>query len=148
MSFASGISGEAKMDVPKDTQFGIWLRCPTSAGRKDWRGFVTTTGVVSQWGKINFINQEKVLFDRPSHGDLSKKINEKAAKGYKVIAHYDVASKTWVMVGQSPPAPKSVVPPAVPPKMKPAPKPSPPQSQPDTVLREWVATARQEETWF
>lgn len=132
------------MDVPKFTQFGIWLRCPTSSGRKDWRGFVTTTNVVSQWGKINFINQEKVLFDRPSHADLSKKINEKTAKGYKVIGHYHVDSQTWVMVGQAPPTN-----PPAPSRPIPTPTPPAPPSQPDRVLREWVAAGKgDEETWF
>lgn len=130
------------MDVPKFTQSGIWLRCPTSAGGKDWRGFVTTTKVVSQWGKTNFINQERVLFDRPSHADLGKKINEKTAKGYKVIAHYDVDAQTWVMAGQAPPA-------NPPPPPRTIPPPPAPPSQPDRVLREWVAAGKgDEETWF
>ena len=130
------------MDVPKFTQSGIWLRCPTSAGGKDWRGFVTTTKVVSQWGKTNFLNQERVLFDRPSHADLGKKINEKTAKGYKVIAHYDVDAQTWVMAGQAPPA-------NPPPPPRTIPPPPAPPSQPDRVLREWVAAGKgDEETWF
>ena len=69
------------MFVPGNTQYGIWLRAPSSSGGKDWLGFLTDREVISQWGKTGQVNQSKTISDRPSRIDLDKKIEEKKGKG-------------------------------------------------------------------
>ena len=68
------------MFVPGNTQYGIWLRAPSSSGGKDWLGFLTDREVISQWGKTGQVNQSKTISDRPSRIDLDKKIEEKKGK--------------------------------------------------------------------
>src|SRR5512136_1579435 len=82
-SWCSGSSPEGGeiMFVPGNTQYGVWMRSPSSSGGKDWLGFLTDREVISQWGKTGQVNQSKVIGPAPSRIFLDRKIEEKKGKG-------------------------------------------------------------------
>jgi hypothetical protein len=90
--------------IPGNTTYGIWLRCPTSSGGKDWLGFVTDQAVISRWGPTGRVRQTTRLADRPSGADLQRKIDEKLRKGYAIVSltHGD----GWVSPGTPAGTPK------------------------------------------
>ncbi|APG23933.1 hypothetical protein [Syntrophotalea acetylenica] len=74
------------MQIPQNTICGVWMRCPNAHGGKDWLGFLTGEHVLSCWGRTGQIRQSRVLSNHPSRNMLKRKINEKLAKGYDIIA--------------------------------------------------------------
>lgn len=127
------------LPIPRNSSYGIWLRSPSSSGGKDWRGFVTDRAVISQWGKTNFLTQEKAISDRSSRFDLDKKVREKLDKGYQVIGEYDPSSG-WSH--ESSPRSSRVA--------SSSPNPSPRQRQPlrpqSHEVSTWLSDANEE--WF
>lgn len=126
------------LPVPRNSSYGIWLRSPSSSGGKDWRGFVTDRVVISQWGKTNFLTQEKAISARSSRLDLDKKVREKLDKGYQILGEYDPLSG-W-----------SHESPSRPPHLASTPKPPPRQRQPlrpqSQEVASWLSDANEE--WF
>jgi hypothetical protein len=127
------------LPVPRNSTYGVWLRSPSSSGGKDWRGFVTDLAVISQWGKTNFLTQEKAISDRSSRLDLDKKVREKLDKGYRVIGEYDPSSG-WSH--ESPPR-SSLVASSTP---KPTPRQRPPLRPQSHEVASWLSDANEE--WF
>jgi hypothetical protein len=76
------------MFVPGNTQYGVWMRSPSSSGGKDWLGFLTDREVISQWGKTGQVNQSKVIDPASSRNFLDRKIEEKKGKGYRVLGEW------------------------------------------------------------
>jgi len=74
------------MRIPKNTIYGVWMRCPNAHGGKDWIGLLTSQHVISHWKRTGQVRQSRVLFNHPSRDGLTRKINEKLAKGYDIIA--------------------------------------------------------------
>jgi hypothetical protein len=103
------------LPIPDKATYGIWMRAPSSSGGKDWLGFVTDTGVVSQWGKTGMVLQSKTISDRPSVLELDRKVREKRAKGYQVLGEYH-PGRGWSHLPTPPKAkPKNAAPPPLPP---------------------------------
>ena len=127
------------MFVPGTTQYGIWLRAPSSSGGKDWLGFLTDREVISQWGKTGQVNQSKTISDRPSRIDLDKKIEEKKGKGYRLVGEWFPGS-SWSHLRQTQP----VTPPNPPPRNRPA-SSTPPLSS--KVMSEWLSDLNSDQ-WF
>lgn len=127
------------MFVPGNTQYGIWLRAPSSSGGKDWLGFLTDKDVISQWGKTGQVNQSKTISDRPSRIDLDKKIEEKKGKGYRLVGEWFPGSG-WSHQRQAPPP----SPPEPPQRSRPA-SSTPPLSS--KVMSEWLSD-RNSDQWF
>jgi len=100
--------------APPGATWGIWLRCPTNSGGKDWVGFQTPGGQYhARWGKTGQICQEKIVT-----GNLHRKISGKLAKGYSAVADWN-PGVGWVSAStaQKQTAPQPVLP-------KPAPTPA------------------------
>jgi hypothetical protein len=119
------------LPIPVHTQYGIWLRAPSSSGGKDWIGFLTDRAVISHWGKTGAVIQSRTLFNQPSSADLQRKIDAKRDKGYFVIGVYR-ADTGWSHLQPSLPA-----------------APSPP-SQPVSktrLMQSWLETA-DDNPWF
>lgn len=127
------------MFVPGNTQYGIWLRAPSSSGGKDWLGFLTDREVISQWGKTGQVNQSKTISDRPSRIDLDKKIEEKKGKGYRLVGEW-LPGSSWSHQRQTQP----VTPPNPPPRNRPA-SSTPPLSS--KVMSEWLSDQNSDQ-WF
>ena len=122
------------MFVPGNTQYGVWMRCPSSSGGKDWLGFLTDSEVISQWGKTGQVNQSKVIGPAPSRIFLDRKIEEKKGKGYRVIGEWFPATG-WSHQQSIPPDPPL--------------KTGRPQTPPldACVMKEWLL-GRNSEDWF
>jgi hypothetical protein len=127
------------MFVPGNTQYGIWMRAPSSSGGKDWLGFLTDREVISQWGKTGQVNQCKVIGPAPSRIFLDQKIEEKRGKGYRVVGEW-FPGRGWSHERNA----------------QPPPQPNPPsQNRPDAatpplngnVMREWLSDQNSEQ-WF
>ena len=127
------------MFVPGNTQYGIWLRAPSSSGGKDWLGFLTDREVISQWGKTGQVNQNKVIGPAPSRVFLDQKIEEKKAKGYRLVWEWFPGSG-WSHLKRSPP----VTPPAPTERSRPA-NGTPPLS--GNVMSEWLSD-QNSDRWF
>jgi len=127
------------MFVPGNTQYGIWMRAPSSSGGKDWLGFLTDREVISQWGKSGQVNQSKTISDRPSRIDLDRKIEEKKGKGYRLVGEW-FPDSGWSHQRQTAP----VTPPDSPRNTRPASSTPPLASQ---VMKEWL-TDQNSEQWF
>lgn len=127
------------MFVPGKTQYGIWLRAPSSSGGKDWLGFLTDREVISQWGKTGQVNQSRTISDRPSRIDLDKKIEEKKGKGYRLVGEWFPGS-SWSHLRQTQP----VTPPNPSPRSRPA-SSTPPLSS--KVMSEWLSDQNSDQ-WF
>jgi len=125
------------MNIPGNTQYGIWLRAPSVSGGKDWVGFLTDRDVISQWGKTGQVNQSKTIGPVPSRTFLDQKIEEKKGKGYRLIGEWFPGSG-WSHQRQSPPAP-----PPEPPRFRTT--TTPPVSS--TVMTEWLFD-RNSDQWF
>ena len=125
------------MNIPGNTQYGIWLRAPSVSGGKDWLGFLTDRDVVSQWGKTGQVNQSKTIGPAPSRTFLDQKIEEKKRKGYRLIGEWFPGSG-WSHQRQPPPAP-----PPEPPRSRTT--TTPPVSS--TVMTEWLSD-RNSDQWF
>ena len=125
------------MNIPGNTQYGIWLRAPSVSGGKDWVGFLTDRDVISQWGKTGQVNQSKTIGPAPSRTFLDQKIEEKKGKGYRLIGEWFPGSG-WSHQRQSPPAP-----PPEPPRFRTT--TTPPVSS--TVMTEWLFD-RNSDQWF
>ena len=126
------------MNVPGNTQYGIWLRAPSVSGGKDWLGFLTDREVISQWGKTGQVNQSKTIGPAPSRTFLDQKIEEKKGKGYRLIGEWFPGSG-WSHQRQPPPAP-----PPEPPRSRTTAS-TPPVSS--TVMTEWLSD-RNSDQWF
>ena len=126
------------MFVPGNTQYGVWMRCPSSSGGKDWLGFLTDREVISQWGKTGQVNQSKVIGPAPSRIFLDRKIEEKKGKGYRVVGEWFPATG-WSNQQQTP-----LVTPADPPLKTERPLPPPLDA---SVMKEWLL-GRNSEDWF
>ena len=126
------------MNVPGNTQYGIWLRAPSVSGGKDWLGFLTDREVISQWGKTGQVNQSKTIGPAPSRTFLDQKIEEKKGKGYRLIGEWFPGSG-WSHQRQPPPAP-----PPEPPRSRTTTS-TPPVSS--TVMTEWLSD-RNSDQWF
>ena len=126
------------MNVPGNTQYGIWLRAPSVSGGKDWLGFLTDREVISQWGKTGQVNQSKTIGPAPSRTFLDQKIEEKKGKGYRLIGEWFPGSG-WSHQRQPPPAP-----PPEPPRSRTT-TTTPPVSS--TVMTEWLSD-RNSDQWF
>ena len=122
------------MPIPSNTTYGIWMRAPSSSGGKDWLGFVTDTGVVSQWGKTGMVLQSKAISDRPSVLDLDRKVREKRSKGYQVLGEYR-PGRGWSHLPKTNTKPKITAPP---------PPPAPPVR---AKVASWLSTSDGRE-WF
>ena len=127
------------MLVPGNTQYGIWMRSPSSSGGKDWLGFLTDRDVISQWGKIGQVNQSKVIGPAPSRIFLDQKIEEKRGKGYRVVGEWFPGSG-WSHQRQAPPPS-----PPEPPQRSGPTSGTPPLNPND--MREWLSGQNREE-WF
>ena len=127
------------MFVPGNTQYGIWLRAPSSSGGKDWLGFLTDREVISQWGKTGQVNQSKTIGPAPSRIFLDQKIEEKKGKGYRLVGEWFPGSG-WSHQHQSPP----VTPPDPPPRNRPT-NSTPPLSS--KVMKEWLSDQNSDQ-WF
>ena len=126
------------MNIPGNTQYGIWLRAPSVSGGKDWLGFLTDREVISQWGKTGQVNQSKTIGPAPSRTFLDQKIEEKKRKGYRLIGEWFPGSG-WSHQRQPPPAP-----PPEPPRSRTT-TTTPPVSS--TVMTEWLSD-RNSDQWF
>ncbi|MBJ6726388.1 hypothetical protein [Geomesophilobacter sediminis] len=127
------------MFVPGNTQYGIWMRAPSSSGRKDWIGFLTDREVISQWGKTGQVNQCKVIGPAPSRIFLNQKIEEKRGKGYRVVGEWFPGSG-WSHERKAQPPPQ----PNPPSQNRPA-AATPPLN--GNVMREWLSDQNSEQ-WF
>jgi hypothetical protein len=127
------------MFVPGNTQYGIWMRAPSSSGGKDWLGFLTDREVISQWGKTGQVSQSKTISDRPSRIDLDQKIEEKKGKGYRIVGEWFPGSG-WSHQRQAPP----VTPPDPPQRSRPASSTPPLASK---VMSEWLSDQNSDQ-WF
>ena len=127
------------MFVPGNTQYGIWMRAPSSSGGKDWLGFLTDREVISQWGKTGQVNQSKTISDRPSRIDLDNKIEEKKGKGYRLVGEWFPGSG-WSHQRQAPPATQPD-----PPWNKRSMSSTPPLAS--QVMSEWLSDQNSEQ-WF
>jgi len=127
------------MFVPGNTQYGIWMRAPSSSGGKDWLGFLTDREVISQWGKTGQVNQNKVIGPAPSRVFLDQKIEEKKAKGYRLVGEWFPGS-SWSHLQQSPP----MTPPAPTERSRPT-NGTPPLSS--NVMSEWLSD-QNSDRWF
>jgi hypothetical protein len=125
------------MNIPGNTQYGIWLRAPSVSGGKDWLGFLTDREVISQWGKTGQVNQSKTIGPAPSRTFLDQKIEEKKGKGYRLIGEWFPGSG-WSHQRQPLPAP-----PPEPPRSRTT--TTPPVSS--TVMTEWLSD-RNSDQWF
>ena len=125
------------MNIPGNTQYGIWLRAPSVSGGKDWVGFLTDRDVISQWGKTGQVNQSKTIGPVPSRTFLDQKIEEKKGKGYRLIGEW-FPSSGWSHQRQPSPAP-----PPEPPRFRTT--TTPPVSS--TVMTEWLFD-RNSDQWF
>lgn len=88
------------MDIPENTDYGVWMRCPNAYGGKDWLGFVTDGGVISCWGRTGQVRQSKVLWDHSPQrwmDLLMRKVEEKRRKGYDTLATTN--GKNWTFAG-------------------------------------------------
>ena len=126
------------MNIPGNTQYGIWLRAPSVSGGKDWLGFLTDREVISQWGKTGQVNQSKTIGPAPSRTFLDQKIEEKKRKGYRLIGEWFPGSG-WSHQRQAPPAP-----PPEPPRSRTTTTTPPVRS---TVMTEWLSD-RNSDQWF
>lgn len=122
------------LPIPNNITYGIWMRAPSSSGGKDWLGFVTDTGVVSQWGKTGMVLQSKAISDRPSVLDLDRKVREKRAKGYQVLGEYH-PGRGWSHLPKTNTKSKTTAPP---------PPPAPPAK---AKVASWLSTSDGPE-WF
>lgn len=127
------------MFVPGNTQYGIWLRAPSTSGGKDWLGFLTDREVISQWGKTGQVNQSKTIGPSPSRIFLDQKIEEKKGKGYRLVGEWFPGSG-WSHQRQTQPA----TPPSPPPLNRPASSTPPLASQ---VMSEWLSDQNSDQ-WF
>lgn len=127
------------MFVPGNTQYGIWLRAPSSSGGKDWLGFLTDREVISQWGKTGQVNQSKTIGPAPSRIFLDQKIEEKKGKGYRLVGEWFPGSG-WSHQRQTPP----VTPPDPPQRNRPTSSTPPLASQ---VMSEWLSDQNSDQ-WF
>ena len=127
------------MFVPGNTQYGIWLRAPSSSGGKDWLGFLTDREVISQWGKTGQVNQSKTIGPAPSRIFLDQKIEEKKGKGYRLVGEWFPGSG-WSHQRQTPP----VTLPDPPQRNRPASSTPPLASQ---VMSEWLSDQNSDQ-WF
>ena len=82
---------------PQGASSGIWLRCPSVSGSKDWFGFQTQTELVSYWGKTGHVNQSN---HKPG-GKLFETFRSKKKKGYTEVAFWRPDSG-WTAAGQQP----------------------------------------------
>ena len=126
------------MNIPGNTQYGIWLRAPSVSGGKDWLGYLTDREVISQWGKTGQVNQSKTIGPAPSRTFLDQKIEEKMRKGYRLIGEWFPGSG-WSQQQQALPAP-----PPESPRTKTTAS-TPPVSS--TVMTEWLSD-RNSDQWF
>ena len=126
------------MFVPGNTQYGVWMRCPSSSGGKDWLGFLTDREVISQWGKTGQVNQSKVIGPAPSRIFLDRKIEEKKGKGYRVVGEW-LPATGWSHQQSNPTAT-----PADPPLKTGRPL-TPPLDA--SIMKEWLL-GRNSEDWF
>ena len=126
------------MFVPGNTQYGVWMRSPSSSGGKDWLGFLTDREVISQWGKTGQVNQSKVIGPSPSRIFLDRKIEEKMGKGYRVVGEW-LPATGWSHQQSNPTAT-----PAEPPLKIGRPL-TPPLDA--SVMKEWLM-GRNSEDWF
>jgi hypothetical protein len=126
------------MNIPGNTQYGIWLRAPSVSGGKDWLGFLTDREVISQWGKTGQVNQSKTIGPAPSRTFLDQKIEEKKGKGYRLIGEW-FPGTGWSHQQQAPPAP-----PPEPPRSRTT-ATTPPVSS--SVMTEWLSD-RNSDQWF
>lgn len=127
------------MFVPGNTQYGIWLRAPSSSGGKDWLGFLTDREVISQWGKTGQVNQSKTIGPAPSRIFLDQKIEEKKGKGYRLVGEWFPGSG-WSHQRQTPP----VTPPDPPQRNRPTSSTPPLASQ---VMSKWLSDQNSDQ-WF
>ena len=127
------------MFVPGNTQYGIWLRAPSSSGGKDWLGFLTDREVISQWGKTGQVNQSKTIGPAPSRIFLDQKIEEKKGKGYRLVGEWFPGSG-WSHQRQTQP----VTPPDPPQQNRPTNSTPPLASQ---VMSEWLSDQNSDQ-WF
>ena len=127
------------MFVPGNTQYGIWLRAPSSSGGKDWLGFLTDKEVISQWGKTGQVNQSKSIGPAPSRIFLDQKIEEKKGKGYRLVGEWFPGSG-WSHQRQTQPA----TPPELPRPNRPTNSTPPLASQ---VMSEWLSDQNSDQ-WF
>ena len=126
------------MFVPGNTQYGVWMRCPSSSGGKDWLGFLTDREVISQWGKTGQVNQSKVIGPSPSRIFLDRKIEEKKGKGYRVVGEWFPATG-WSNQQSNPTATPAD------PSLKTGRPLTPPLDA--SVMKEWLL-GRNSEDWF
>lgn len=127
------------MFVPGNTQYGIWLRAPSSSGGKDWLGFLTDREVISQWGKTGQVNQSKTIGPAPSRIFLDQKIEEKKGKGYRLVGEWFPGSG-WSHQRQTQP----VTPPDPPQRNRPTNSTPPLNSK---VMSEWLSDQNSDQ-WF
>ena len=127
------------MFVPGNTQYGVWMRCPSSSGGKDWLGFLTDREVISQWGKTGQVNQCKTIGPAPSRVFLEQKIEEKRGRGYRMVGEWFPGSG-WSHQRQASP-----VPPPDPPRNNRPTSSTPPLCS--NVMKEWL-TEQNSDQWF
>jgi len=126
------------MNIPGNTQYGIWLRAPSVSGGKDWLGFLTDREVISQWGKTGQVNQSKTIGPAPSRTFLDQKVEEKKRKGYRLIGEWFPGSG-WSHQRQPPPPP-----PPEPPRSRTTTS-TPPVSR--AAMKEWLSDPNSDQ-WF
>lgn len=127
--------------VPSNALSGIWMRCPSVSGSKDWICFQLPDGIITHWGKTGQVNQSK--FKRAGPGKLDLIAGEKLRKGYKPIGNWNRASG-WTMTG-----PQNQKPPVAAKPPKPVVSPSQPK-QPnklESAMKEWMSSPDVQE-WF
>ena len=70
--------------IPPDAIDGVWMRCPSTSGGKDWVCFQIPSGVETHWGKTGLINQ----LNRKNGGKLSTLVSQKFRKGYQYVGKW------------------------------------------------------------
>jgi hypothetical protein len=125
------------INLPANATNGVWLRCPSVSGGKDWLCFQVPGGVVTFWGKTGQVNQQNFK----QGGYYLTLYNSKIQKGYNLIGTWQPSSG-WTSVGAMPRAPEP------PPHPKKPAKPTPKvEMTPESAVKKWVSEPGAPE-WF
>lgn len=135
------MNGLSIMPTQPGATRGVWLRCDSVSGGKDWICFILPQGIETHWGKTGEINQSNLSEQKR----FSTIYAEKIRKGYYQIASWDPQSGSWIMAGEQPPLaqPATVSAPVVPRRARQKKQPA----EAESVLVNWVSATDAQE-WF
>lgn len=118
--------------IPQEAIQGVWLRCPSVSGGKDWICFNMPSGIHTLWGKTGQVNQSNYK----RSGDYTSTINSKLKKGYDCIGYW-YPETGWTESEQRLGRP-----------VEPPPYPEPEkEAEQNSMIREWVSSSDAPE-WF